>query len=134
MSNATSTPTKNNWVMMDHIFIALRKAELLADNGAEGRGSDEIYLAIRQEVYREWPGGGPDAEFPRRAADLLAERDVIKDSEDARQDVSSGSSRTPGSARWSTATGRENPGGPASRPATTGWPGGWRRGSASRPS
>ena len=73
--------------MMDHIFLALRKAELLVDNGAEGRGSDEIYLTIRQEVYHEWPGGGPDAEFPRRAADLLAERDVIKDSEDARQDV-----------------------------------------------
>ena len=87
MSNATSTPPKNNWVMMDHMFMGLRKAELLVDNGAEGRGSDEIYLTIRQEVYHEWPGGGPDAELPRRAVDLLAERDVIKDSEDARQDV-----------------------------------------------
>ena len=84
MSNATSTPNKNNWVLMDHIFIALRKAELLVDNGAEGRGSDEIYLPIRQEVYRERPGGGPDAEFRRRAVETLAERSIIPSHEAGR--------------------------------------------------
>ena len=80
-----STTTKNNWVLMDHIFIALRKAELLVDNGAEGRSSDDIYLTIRQEIYHERPGRGPDEKFPHQAVMVMTERDIIENSEDTRE-------------------------------------------------
>ena len=128
-----STTTKNNWVLMDHIFIALRKAELLVDNGAEGRSSDDIYLTIRQEIYHERPGRGPDEKFPHQAVMVMTERDIIENSEDTRE----AALRLLTDPRIGENVYGNHPGEPRRRgssPTRKAWPGGWLRGSASRDS